>query len=351
MKTERTTLLAALDVVKPAIATKALLEELTHVWFSKGQIVAYDDVLGIRVPFECDGLEGGLKGALISGLLNASGAKTVEISVDGKEAELKAARAKLKLAVLDPDRAVWDFPNTKKSSFFPLSKELLAALSDVLIAVGQDTSIPDQLGVTFVMTEDGLSLYTTDSKTIAEAFVKKPKDYDVDHVVLPTPFIEQLLRLCGPDGEMAILKDSVVAYSKSGIGIYARLVDCPDPSDFETELQRALPKGFRKAAVDIPEVMKLAVERALVVLDGKVAEPISLYVKDKVLHMEAESGLGELRDQIPLEQEHEDVDIKVDPALIKRALEKCDKMLVADRCLCMIGRGGDFVYVISSIER
>lgn len=353
MKTERATLLAALDIVKPAVATKALLEELTHVWFNDKDLLAYDDVLGIRAPFNSDGLRGGLKGQLVAGLLNASGAKSIEISVDenGKEALLKAAKAKLKLALLEPERAVWEFPKVKASAYFPLSKDFLEGLADVLIAVGQDTSIPDQLGITIALEEDGLTLYATDSKTIARAYVAKPKDYDIDHLVVPTPFVEQVLRLCSSDGKLAVLKDSIVAESKAGVGIYSRLVDVPEPSDFEGTLASALPKGYIKDSVPIPGVMRMAVDRALVVLDGKVAEPISFYVKEDTLHMEAESPIGELHDTIPLEGAHKDVSIKVDPVLIKRGLDKCDRMLVADGCLAMLGRDGSFLYVVSSVER
>lgn len=350
MKTERTTLLAALDVVKPAIATKALLEELTHVWFAKDQLLAYDDVLGIRAPFQSDGLVGGIRGALLLGLLTNSMAKFVEITTEesGTEALLKASRAKLKLALLDADKAVWEYPSVKKDKFFSLTPEFMEALGDVLIAAGQDTSIPDQLGVTLSLDEDGLTLYATDANSIASASIEIPKGYDEEYLVIPTPFCEQLIRLCTEEPRMAIVKEGVVAECKPGIGVYSRLVDVPEPADFAGQLSRALPKGFIKKAVPIPPVLRLAVERALVVLDGKIAEPIKFFVKDGVLNLEADSPLGELRDSIQLEKEHEDVSIRVDPALIKRGLEKCDEMFVADSCLAMLGRKGNFVYAVST---
>jgi DNA polymerase III sliding clamp (beta) subunit (PCNA family) len=351
MKTERTKLLAALDIVKPAIAAKALLEELTHVWFLDKRLIAYDDVIGISAPFDAEEIQGGIKGQLIVGLLNASGAKNVELTAKGDEALLKAARAKLNLALLEPERAVWDFPKVKNNAFSPLSKELLAGLADVLIAVGQDTSIPDQLGVTFQLAEDGLTLFTTDSKTIAQCFVPAPKGFDEEYMVVPTQFCEQLLRLGNDKTQVALIKGGIVANCESGVGIYSRLVDVPDPSDFTDTLQRALPKNYNSVAVPIPGNMRLAIERALVVLNGKVAEPISMTVKDGILNLECRSDLGELHDEIELDGKHEDASLQIDPTLIKRALDKCDSMLLADSCFAMIGRKGNFVYVISSIER
>lgn len=355
MKAERTSLIKALDLVKPAIASKALLDELTHVWFGNKELIAYDDVLGIRAPFDADDLAGGVKGALLLGILNASGAKNVEMTIenDGRTAHMKAARAKVKLALLEAERAVWTYPSVKPGDFFALTPELIAGLDDVLISVGTDVSRPDQLGVTLAIEGSGknkdLVLYTTDSKTIARYYAEIPKGYDEDHLIIPTPFVEQVLRLCAKDGKLAILKDGVLAENKDGVGVFSRVIDASaEPMDFSGALDKALPDDYEKLAVPIPPILKQAVERALVILDGKAAEPIEIAIEDKHLFISVESPLGRLDDTIPLDGDHEHVEIKVDPVLIKRAIDRCDRMLVGDGCLVLLGRKGKFLYAISA---
>jgi DNA polymerase III sliding clamp (beta) subunit (PCNA family) len=352
VKTDRLEFLKALDLIKPAVASKALLDELTHIWLGSKHLTAYDDILGIRAPFECGDMAGGVKGALLLGLLNASGAKNIELdaAAEGKEAHLKAAKAKAKLALLEASRAVWEYPKVKAADFVPLSKELLAGLADVMIAVGSDVSNPDQLGVTFALEEDGLTLYATDAKTIARSHVAVPKGYDEEHLIVPAPFAEQVLRLCGADSKFAVLKGGVLAETKGGVGIFARQLDSPNPSDFSGALERVLPKGYGKDAVKIPGVMKMAIERALVILDGKLAEPISMEVADNALFLKAVSPLGELDDEIHLEEgkKHKDVSIKIDPVLVKRGLDRCDHMLVTEGGLALLGRDLKFLYMIAA---
>src|SRR5215510_9561239 len=144
MKIGRLELLSALEVLEPALAQKPIIEELTFIWFTGTSVYAYNDVIGIVSPLETE-FQGGMKGSLILGLLNKSRAKEVEIqNSNTDDLMIKAANARLNLAYYELDRSIWEIPDFERSISFEVTQELVKAIHDVMISIGQDTSIPDQ---------------------------------------------------------------------------------------------------------------------------------------------------------------------------------------------------------------
>lgn len=346
MKIARLDLIAALQIAAPALAVKDLVVELSHFWFSGSTLLAYNDVIGIEAPLVLD-LVGGLRGALLLGLLENSKAKdvNVEFGEDGV-AKVTAGGAKFKLALLDYKRAVWQFPRLGASPTDLLSG-FLPAIEKVLPTVGVDTSVPDQLGVTVVSDEQWMDFYTTDSKTVTWSSLSLTQGSNFpSRFVLPTTFCEQLLRLCKDGGEMAVTTNDVVAQSKSGVRLYTRLVDVPRPVDFDAAISGLLKEGYRKLAAEIPLRLELALERALIMLQGLPNEAIEFKVGDGVLELYAKTPNGEIKDTMSLEHAFEPCTVRIDPALVKRALSNSKTFFLMPKCAVMLGDGG-YVHLIA----
>lgn len=346
----RVALLDALNTVKPALAAKDLIEELTHVWFDGQTLVAYNDAdLGISVPFKTD-FSGGVRGSLLLGLLHNSRAKEVQLEPgDDGQLKLVAARTRGKLSVLDAERSVWQFPPVSTKDSFEITKDFLRALKAVLVSVGNDTSIPEKLGVT-VVSDGGVRMYATDSKSIATVKVAAPKGKWLkrgQRVVLPTAFCEQVLRLCADGGFMEIAADAAIAGNADGVLVYARLVDCPHPLDFAGVFaqQMGLPEG---AEFEVPTKLALALDRAIVLLDGVVGESVSLSIAGGKLRLEATvEGRGNIKDFITVPDDAPDMAILVDPVMIKRALPYAATLAVTESAVMLAGPD-DFVYLVSA---
>lgn len=351
MNLERKLLLDTLNIIKPGLASKDLVEELTCVWANGTYIYAYNDLIGIQVPFKTDFM-GGLRGSLLLGLLDKSRAKEVSISTlnGGNEMLLKAANARLTLALLEENRALWEVPEFDKSKSFVIGKEFIEALENVLISVGGDTSVPDQLGVTLLATNDTLDLFTTDNSTISWQRLAKPKSYNVERVIIPAVFCEQLLRLCKEGAHLIVTEDSVMAQNAKGIFLFSRLVESSRPLDLADMVGSSLPETYEKDLITIPSRLKLALERVSVVLENHVGQPADFFIEENnvnTLKMFGKTDLGEIRDSMKLDQEHLPVRISVDPSLIKRALVKRTQFLLTDNCMVLAGPG-DFVHLIST---
>lgn len=348
MKYFRSALLVALNTVKPALSVKGLIEELTHVWFDGNSITAYNDGdLGIQVPFKSD-FKGGLPGALLLGLMHNSRAKEVELEpTDDGHMKLVAARTRAKLAVLDADRAVWSPSVPKKKATLELTESFMSALKAVLVSVGNDTSIPEKLGVTLSFLSGNLSLYTTDSKSVCAVLLEDGYPMKDGSLILPTAFCEQLLRLFPEGGSLWLTNDSAMVKNDHGITLFSKLIDCASPLDFVQTIA-AHTNTPKDAEFDVPSKLALALDRVMVLLDGVVGESVDMAVFAGNLRLEASvEGRGSIKESIAVPDNVPEMSIRIDPALIKRALPYSQLMVVTDAAVVLYGSGG-FVYLASS---
>lgn len=348
MKLERVAMLAAINCVKPALAAKDLVEELTHCWFDGETVTAYNDAdLGIQAPFKSP-FKGGIRGSILLGLLHNSRAKEVELEPQGEgQMLLKAARARVKLAVLDEGRSVWQFPEMNAKKAFPIGEDFIEALKAVLVSVGNDTSIPEKLGVTLIQ-DDDLFLFTTDSRSIARASIKAPTKLALKgRVILPTAFCGQLLKICADGGSLELREDCAIARNEAGVHVYARLVEVGKPLDFPGVFGKHM--KFPKAArFEVPPLLGIALERALVLLDGATGETVTMHACEGTLRLEASHpGHGELKDSIKIPETVPEVVIKIDPDLIKRALPLSTHIVLCEESVYLTG-DGSFSYLAAT---
>lgn len=356
MKIARAELLKVLKLAQPALATKELVFEALHFWFTGESVIAYNDTIGIEIPCKTD-FQGGLLGKFLLAVLEKSMAKDVEIGAGEYESEmiLRAGTARVKFALLDPDRAIWQFPKYKEKDAFDVNKEFLELLSETLPCIGQNVSVPDQLGVTFSPYEgDGeyyLDLFTTDSNAIAWARLEVPKNYEADRCCIAEEFCRQLIALAGTRPAKMIVYDDdcALALLDGGIKLYGRIVDIDRPLNFEEIIDEVIPDVDKM--ITLPSRFKMAIERVSTVIEHTPGAPARVSIDEKGMRLFAkDDARGEIRDSLKIEGEHEEVSAWFDPALIKRAVDKRTQFCVTDDSL--IFRGPDNYYqTISAVDR
>lgn len=351
MELVRADFLKAIETVKPALATKELLTELCHIWMDGTHITAYNDSsLGIQVPFTSE-LKGGLRGSLLLGVMGFSRADNVSIDLNGEEANFKCGRTKLKLPLLDPDRSVWQLPDVGKVKAISTTKSFIEKLKGVLISAGNSTSIPDQLGVTFIKDKDGtLNMYTTDAKTIAWAKVKekdvkgwpdKPK-----RMTIPTQFIEELIKLAGKNNaKLFISPGGVIAECSGGVKLFTRLVDVPNPNDYATIVEDTL-RDMKFAG--LPKGIGRAMERASIMLADQQDEFVNIKVEDVLVKVSAKTPVGDLRDTLESKSKMPTASLKIHPEMIKRALPYATEISFSNSTTVL--RNEYLTYIVSNLE-
>lgn len=345
---ERTTLLSKLTTVEPALSKTDMIPILSHLCFTGKEVYAYNDAIAIIVPLP-SAFKGAIPGSVLLSLLNKSKAKEVNFEVSKTELSIQAASSKLKLASRPVEDFVFDIPKLPEKADIILTPAIIEGIEHCLMSVGLDTSIPDQLGVTFDPDGDTLALYATNNLTLSRSRLKLKKPTKLGRCILATDFCRQLLRLAGGDPVPLYLDDeAAVAKTPKGI-LYGKLIDTRSPVDFADLVEQHAPKGYKDRMVDMPSKLKLVLERAMIITEHHL-EPTAteIRIEKGVARFKSESERGEVRDMVRLDDKHPDAVIKLDPKLLHKGFGIFEKMLLSDRGVIMAK--GPHLFMVASAE-
>src|SRR5215472_8801178 len=138
---DRKQFLDKLELVGKALATSDTVPILNHIWFTGTQATAYNGQIAISVPCKTD-FSGAVPGEILIKLMRNSKAKAVEFASTQKEVSIKAASAKLKLAMMPPSNFIFEMPaptnkpivvSSKSISIFEALKLCLQSAPDTLV--------------------------------------------------------------------------------------------------------------------------------------------------------------------------------------------------------------------------
>lgn len=351
MPMKRSEFLEQLETVAPALASNDLIPILTHIWFSKDRIMAYNDVIAIGAP--CDsGFTGAVPGQTLLNLLKMSRAKEVKFTTVKDELEVKAAASVFRLSTLPADHFVFSMPKPQKKQETALlgNKQFLESIDTCLRSVSSDTSKPEHLGITLLPDKDNLEFYSTDSHTITHTkFALQGGNQIKKRVVLSAEFCRQLTQL-GKSHKLTgleINEDSAIARTGDGVELFGRLIEIGSPLDLAGVLKNHLPEKFRKKAIPIPARMKLVLERATIIAEMDVERTkTTVTIRDNVAKFFTKSKWGEVSDTLPLEAEHEDIAFKIEAPRFKSAIDYFDNVLFGDSSTLLIK--GNAIHLISA---
>lgn len=356
----RQDLLEVLQLVKPALSSKSIIAEFTHVWFDGHSLTATNDTgFGIRMPWSSD-IIGGLPGTLLLGLLSNSKAKEVEFVADDKDDDrviLKMGKARAALTLLPiktingiykkQDRGWLIEQDELKGKSFRTTEEFTSVLSQVMISAETPKSkIAELTGVTLIR-DNGLHMFATDDDTVAWAMLKDDNFplKEGKRITIPIPFIEQLLQEVGKGGsaEIRIYKNLVYAKGNRNMEIFSNLVTVEEPTNL-LKLGKSAIENTKY--VKIPARLKLALARAFSMLESSKESFVRIHIKSNVLRVVTKNDLAELKDSIALEGEVPDIETMLDPKLIKRGLPLCERMSIGKTTTVLSNK--DFVYIIAA---
>ena len=326
----RSELVSKLEIIAPAILPDSIVPALSHFWFTGERAMAYNETIALSIPLKTE-FQGAIPGTLLK-ILKASRAKEVELTPGKDSIEVKAARTRLKLVLLDP--SVFSFTMPKTDSYGSLDhkpgQRFLQAIDQLMISVGDDPLQPDQCGVTIIQEEDKALLFTTNRSTIAH--VKLPELSLLKNgtrVILPTSFCQQMTKLQSPAMGLRINADHACFYSGK-IEMWGRLLTSKTPLDFVSVTQKLLPD--ENDSTHIPISMSRVVERILIIADDKDSS-MKMTVKNARCKFELSSSRGEIFDSVPF-PDHPDVSVMIKPKWVKPIGDFTD-MTLTDRCLTL----------------
>ena len=339
-----------LDLVSPALAKNDIIPVLKHICFTGLEVICFNDQIGMSVPLKTE-FVGGVPGKLLMDLLGASRAKEVEFIDKNAELEIKAASSRFKLPVMPEDSFVFDMPKPKDKPLPVPLGQFAQAIEGCLRSTSTDQSVADQQGITLIVDNDKLSLFSTNNATVSTNTLKLTgKPSFKERVILPALFCEQVVKLAGKNCKLEVHDDYALLSTPKGVCCFGRFLNSHKPIDFQEVVDSNL-KGVVKQLRPIPSKLRLMVERAIIITQTeKVLTTIT--VKDGIMRFESK-GTGDVIDSVQVDQD--DAELALDPKYLKVGMAsfydadetKNGLMLMTDRCFIM-NRNADFYLMAGS---
>lgn len=314
------------------------------MWFKDGHVTAYDGGLGIRLALDL-GVECGVPGRPLLGVLGTSSLKEVGISILEKEVALviKLGRSKTKLNVLDSGRDPWAYP-LEHDGKSQLSAVAVEALRSVLIAKASSPTRLDHHGVSIYSDGADIDFYATCGKTIAQVSISDAKARLPKFVFLPRTLAEQIVALCPTGATLTCATDHFAAVG-SGVEVCSNVLDTTDLVQLPSLLNKRM-KTHPKDIVPLPTGLEAALDRAEV-LAGAEDAVVEISIGEKAFRLTGRYPYGTLDEELTMEEDHPAATLKVDAAVLRRGLLASDAFSATNDSLAFYG-GETFMYVVAA---
>ena len=133
-------LINALQVVRPGLAKKELIEQSASIAFVEGAIATYNDEIAVSYPIKGIDFAGAVPGAELMSVLMKSKDEEVEIGTEGGELSIRGA--KFKALIRMSERITLPLDSLKPGRQKPIPEGFISSLSLCLFSAGKDLSKP-----------------------------------------------------------------------------------------------------------------------------------------------------------------------------------------------------------------
>ena len=341
---KRSELRNTLELTAMALADSNLVPVFQCFCFSKDEVKAYNDKIGIiaQCPLTDEFV---VNGKILLGWLKNNSADNLEFKLTDQDVTIKADRSTFKLPFLPVEDFIFEEPDANGMTSEPLTEDFLDGLRACLTTTSKDQSQPALMGISFVNRStlfgcdgDAVTKFSLDSKPEADEIYFLSNDFcsTVLHISKTTECVE---------GTLALSNEWAVVDFNNGYSIYGRLIQNDNPIDFENLITKTV-KG-KPTFVPVPAGLDDALLRSMVITNIETV-PTVFTVEANRLKLLTDARSGTVRDSLAIGK-HPEVQASFSAEMVKRTIALCDEICIMENCL--VGRKGDKLFqVVSTMD-
>lgn len=191
MKINTSDLKSALDIVRPALSVKGIIEQTDSFAFIEGSVVTYNDEICITHELKGIKLDGVIKAEELYKFLTKVKEKEFDITITDSEVQMKAGRSKVGFAlnreVLLP---INDEELTERGDWEDLPKNFLSACKFVAASASTDMSDPKLTCVH--ITSDGVLEASNNYRLVVWSL---EEDINIPTTLIPASSLKEVIRI------------------------------------------------------------------------------------------------------------------------------------------------------------
>lgn len=338
MKINKTELQHALEIVKPGLANKEMIEQSTSFAFIKGKVITYNDEISISHPIKGIDIEGAIQADELYGLLGKLKQEEIDISIEGNELILQAGRTKAGISLQEEITLPLTDEIKERSKWKEILPDFIKAMEFTVSSCSNDMSYP--VLTCLHINETGF-IEASDNFRMAKYDLKKK--LPIHTFLLPAISVLQVLKL-NPT-QIAEGKGWVHFQTEEKTIISCRILEdkFPDTNKFY---------DVQGMTFDFPKSTLEALERASVFAkrDYLFDERIEIHIEDKKLLIKSKSDSGWFEEKLNIRYTGKPIIFAVTPHLLKDILIKTNTCLLSKTMLKFACENWQYVSALRGIK-
>lgn len=322
----RSELVTTLELLKPALAKHDTIPIFQCFTFQEGRVTAYNDILAVSGPTECED-DFGVQGNIFLGMLSANTSEEVDLTLGKSELVIKCGKSTSKLPFRGVDEFIFEAPDGKQfDEELQITQTVIDGLKLCRETVSTDETQAALHGITIV----GDCLYSCNGDAVTR--VSLPVSIGKSSAFIPTPVCDAILRIW----EHLEVTSATLFFSEQWIcaefsdwDVYGRLPEIKEPLNYPELVKRGL-QGKKGDSNPVPEGFDTALSRARVLADLETSKT-SISVSKGKITLYTETQNGEVEDLLAFKG-HADIEVNVSASHIQGALKHCDHVMFLEHC-------------------
>lgn len=317
MKIDRQELLDALEIVKPGLANKEIIEQSTSFAFMEGRIVTFNDEISISHPVSGLNITGAVKAEEFYGILNKLKKEEITIVLKENELILKSGSSKAGL-VLQAEISLPLDEIEEINKWGRLPANFVEALKFTVHATSRDMSRPILTCVH--INKDGF-VEASDSNRVA--LFELIKEMPVDTFLIPSHTVLEIIKMAPT--KVAKSPNWIHFKTKKGTIISCRIfVDSfPDTKEI---------LKVQGVQIEFPKIVQEVLDRASVFAkrEQSLDENVTISLEDHFMNIESKSDFGWFKERIKIEFDLIPISFNITPNLLMDILNKTHTCIISD---------------------
>lgn len=302
-------MLEALEIVKPGLANKEIIEQTTSFAFIKGRVVTYNDSISISHPIKGLDIEGAIQADHLYKFLGKVTKDDIELELKDNEIVFTAGRAKAGLSIqAEIKLPLEEISGNKKWKELP--ENFNKFIGFTMTSCSKDMSRPV---ITCVHVNQNGIIEASDSYRITRCDLKE--ELPIETFLLPATSAVDVVKINPTKG---VKKEGWVHFSnEEGTEISCRIFTdtYPDTSSvLETRGDRII----------LPQTIDEVLERAMVFSkrDHLLDEIVTITIQDRSLEISSQAKTGWFREEINMKYTGDKILFSITPSLLKGILSE-----------------------------
>lgn len=327
-------LLLALEIVKPGLAGKEVIEQSTSFAFMEGRVVTYNDEISISHPVADMEITGAIQASELYLILKKIKQEEIEIEITDSEIQLTAGRVKVGLTLQQEIKLPLEEIGTI-TKWKTLPEGFLQAMRMAMYSCSANNSEPiltcvhvNQEG--FVEGSDGFRVMRT---TLA-------KKFPVPTFLIPAPVVNTLIKLnpvkvSAGDGWVHFKTETETVMS-------CRVFEESFPNTTELLNVEGLEFTF-------PRTINEILDRASVFSKsegGSVQEDVTVILEKNRIKISSQSDTGWFSEEANIKYGEDRLEFNIVPSLLKNILASVLTCSFNGRILKFVGEGWEFITLV-----